>query len=50
MAIFHTYYTAIRYVYICTIIKIQSNYKGWSTFQNNTSYIHQDILIHVTPY
>ena len=48
LAIFHTYDTAIWYVYNCTIIKTQSNYKGCSTVQNNTSYIHQDILIHVT--
>ena len=44
---FYTYDTAIWYMYICAIITTLSNYQNWSTFQNNTSYIHQDILIHL---
>ena len=50
MPIFHTYYTAMWHMFICTIIKTKSNYRGWSSFHNNTSYIHQDIPIHLTPY
>ena len=50
MAIFHTYYTAIWHVCICTIIKTHSNYKTQSSVQNHTSYIHQDILTCSTPH
>ena len=46
MAIF----THITHVCISTMIKIQSHYSGWSSFQNNTWYIHQDILSCLTPH
>ena len=32
------------------IIKTQLNYMGFSSFENNTSYIHQDIPVDVILY
>ena len=47
---FFTHMIFLFYMFIFILIKTQSNHRGWSAFKNNTSYIHQDILIHSTLY